>query len=149
MQYMPDICRCIYGNMPDIYFLEYTAICRTYIVACRRQYAGAENICVRLLPLPLQLHIPPQTICPIWHIIALLHFCIIAICRSAENMYCAMRLLALSKKLLLPKCLSNSAVYSQWTFVQLKITSSQSWRQMSTYFLKYKNPSQLSGGRRK
>ena len=69
---------CIHGNMPDIYFLAYAAICRTYIVACRRQYAGAENICVRLLPLLLQLHIPPPNNLPnlaYYCIIAFLHYC--------------------------------------------------------------------------
>ena len=40
------------------------------------------------------------------------YYCIIAICQSAENILCSEIILALSQQILLPKCLSSSAVYS-------------------------------------
>ena len=113
MQYMPDIYPCIHGNMPDIYFLAYTVICLTYIVAWRRQYAGGKNICVRLLPLLLQLHIPPPTICPIWHIIALLQYAREYIVQrdywhSLNNFFCP------------NVCpIMQFTLIAQWTFVHL------------------------------
>ena len=83
-----------YGNMPHIYRCKQDAICRIYIFIyrCIWQYAkhislqaggnmpGADNICVRILPLDL-VHILPNNL-PQFGILSSL----CAICRSREYM---------------------------------------------------------------
>ena len=90
---MPDI----YGNMPDIYRCM-KAICRS-----------REYMCEIIATSSSDAYSASQQFAQFG---MLFQYCISAICRSAENVLCSEIIGTHSQQLLLPKCLSNSAVYS-------------------------------------